>query len=239
MLSGKILTASKLRQEPGEGKQPDSGLQPLSINHPKSRSYRASVQAASWRQCQASISAPALHPPNWIKPQHGATYGVGAVLLLVVCKGPAYGVSLGSFRGGSVFPAMFACAAYCSAMSHLARLRLVAGGGHGQGRDARGNAAPSADLGSAGHCRARLGLLAVMLLVIVAVVVAYMAGQGSRRGKPPNPPGPRPAARAEAGGGRYLDDELAPAPPRRPRRLSRWCSAWRSRRTQGSQRLVS
>jgi hypothetical protein len=49
----------------------------------------------------------------------------------------------------------------------------------GQGRDVRGDA-PSADLGSAGRCPARLGLLAVMPLVIVAVVAAYMAGQGSR-----------------------------------------------------------
>jgi hypothetical protein len=31
-----------------------------------------------------------------------------------------------------------------------------------------------------GHSPARLGLLAVMPLVIVAVVVTYMAGQGSR-----------------------------------------------------------
>src|SRR4030095_15528800 len=35
-----------------------------------------------------------------------ASYSVGALVLLVACKGLAYGTSLGSFRGGRVFPAM-------------------------------------------------------------------------------------------------------------------------------------
>jgi H+/Cl- antiporter ClcA len=36
-----------------------------------------------------------------------AGYSVGALLLLIACKGLAYGLSLSSFRGGPVFPAMF------------------------------------------------------------------------------------------------------------------------------------
>ena len=36
-----------------------------------------------------------------------STYTVGALVLLIVCKGLAYGISLGSFRGGPVFPSIF------------------------------------------------------------------------------------------------------------------------------------
>ena len=38
---------------------------------------------------------------------HGASYTVPALLLLLACKGLAYGVSLSAFRGGPTFPAMF------------------------------------------------------------------------------------------------------------------------------------
>jgi hypothetical protein len=38
---------------------------------------------------------------------NAASYSVGALVLLMVCKGLAYGVSLSSFRGGPIFPAMF------------------------------------------------------------------------------------------------------------------------------------
>jgi hypothetical protein len=38
---------------------------------------------------------------------HADTYTVGALLLLVLCKGLAYTASLSSFRGGPTFPAMF------------------------------------------------------------------------------------------------------------------------------------
>lgn len=36
-----------------------------------------------------------------------ATYSLGALVLLVACKGLAYGASLSCFRGGPVFPALF------------------------------------------------------------------------------------------------------------------------------------
>src|SRR5205823_11874270 len=38
---------------------------------------------------------------------HASSYSVGALVLLLLCKGLAYGVSLSSFRGGPIFPAMF------------------------------------------------------------------------------------------------------------------------------------
>jgi H+/Cl- antiporter ClcA len=50
--------------------------------------------------------------------QAGA-YSVGALALLLVCKGVAYSLSLGSFRGGPTFPAIFLGAAAGIMASHL------------------------------------------------------------------------------------------------------------------------
>ena len=38
---------------------------------------------------------------------NSAAYSVGTLLLLIVCKGLAYGISLSGFRGGPTFPGMF------------------------------------------------------------------------------------------------------------------------------------
>jgi len=107
--------------------------------------------------------------------QHASSYTVGALLLLMVCKGLAYGVSLSSFRGGPIFPAMFIGAAGGIAMSHLPGLPVVAGVAMGIGAMSAvmltlpltAVLLPSLLLLSDG--------LAVMPLVIVAVVVAYVA----------------------------------------------------------------
>ena len=58
---------------------------------------------------------------------HSASYTVGALLLLLACKGLAYGIPLGSFRGGPTFPALFLGAVGGVALSHLPGLPLVAG----------------------------------------------------------------------------------------------------------------
>src|SRR5580693_9201377 len=58
---------------------------------------------------------------------HSASYTVAALLLLIACKGLAYGVSLSSFRGGPTFPAMFLGAVGGVALSHLPGLPLVYG----------------------------------------------------------------------------------------------------------------
>ncbi len=106
---------------------------------------------------------------------HSASYTVGALLLLLACKGLAYGASLSSFRGGPTFPAMFLGAAGGIALSHLPGLPLVDGVAMG--------------IGAMSVVMLRLPLtsvllatlllasdaLAVMPLVIVAVVVAYVA----------------------------------------------------------------
>src|SRR6185503_14556029 len=55
------------------------------------------------------------------------TWTVGALLLLIVCKGLAYALSLSGFRGGPTFPGMFIGAAGGIALSHLPGLSMIAG----------------------------------------------------------------------------------------------------------------
>ena len=127
---------------------------------------------------------------------NSASYTVGALLLLIVCKGLAYGVSLSSFRGGPTFPALFIGAAGGVALSHLPGLSLVNGVAMG--------------IGAMSVVMLRLPLtsvllaslllssdgLAVMPVVIVAVVVAFVASArftptpSSAPGGPPPPPAP-------------------------------------------------
>ena len=104
-----------------------------------------------------------------------AGYSVGALVLLTVCKGLAYGVSLSSFRGGPVFPAMFLGAAGGIALSHFDSLPLVAGVAMGIG--AMSTAMLRLPLTSVLLATLLLGAnsLPVMPLVIVAVTVAHVA----------------------------------------------------------------
>ena len=122
---------------------------------------------------------------------NSARYTVGALLLLLACKGIAYGISLSSFRGGPTFPAIFLGAAGGIALSHLPGLPLVDGVAMG--------------IGAMTTVMLRLPLTAVLLAVmllasdgvavtpvaIVAVVVAYVA---SARLTPEGPPAAEPAA---------------------------------------------
>jgi H+/Cl- antiporter ClcA len=105
---------------------------------------------------------------------NASSYSVGALVLLLVCKGLAYGGSLSSFRGGPVFPALFLGAAGGIALSHLPGLPVVAGVAMGIG----GMCAAMLRLPMTSVLLATLLLLsdglAVMPLVIVAVVVAYV-----------------------------------------------------------------
>jgi len=105
---------------------------------------------------------------------NASSYTVGALILLIVCKGLAYGGSLSSFRGGPVFPSLFLGAAGGIALSHLPGLPLVAGVAMGIGA----MCAAMLKLPMTSVLLATLLLLsdglAVMPLVIVAVVVAYV-----------------------------------------------------------------
>jgi H+/Cl- antiporter ClcA len=106
--------------------------------------------------------------------EHAADYSLGVMILLVICKGLAYGLSLSAFRGGPVFPSMFVGAAVGIAASGLPGMDL----------------APAIGMGIGAMCAAMLRLpltstlLAVLLMgadgilvtpqVVVAVVVAFV-----------------------------------------------------------------
>jgi H+/Cl- antiporter ClcA len=140
---------------------------------------------------------------------HSASYTIGALLLLLACKGLAYGISLSSFRGGPTFPALFLGGVGGVALSHLPGLPLVAGVAMG--------------IGAMSVVMLRLPLtsvllatlllasdgLAVMPLVIVSVVVAYvlsarLAPAPAQSGDPapatPGHPEPQPAGSAATPG---------------------------------------
>jgi H+/Cl- antiporter ClcA len=103
-----------------------------------------------------------------------ATWSVSALLLLVVFKGIAYALCLGSFRGGPTFPALYLGAAAGLMASHLPGFSLVP--------------AVAVGLGAATAAVLRLPLSAAIIatfltlksgtgdepLIIVGVVVAYL-----------------------------------------------------------------
>lgn len=116
---------------------------------------------------------------------HSAAYSVGALSLLVLCKGLAYCASLSAFRGGPIFPAMFVGAAGGILFSHLPGLSLVAGFAMGIG--AMSAAMLRFPLVSVLLATLLIGAqgVTVMPLVIVAVVVSYVAT--ARLTPPPAP----------------------------------------------------
>jgi H+/Cl- antiporter ClcA len=105
---------------------------------------------------------------------NSGAYSVGALLLLLACKGLAYAGSMSAFRGGPTFPALYLGAAGGIALSHLPGLSLV----------------PAIAIGMATMITGilRLPMTAVLLttlllgangitvtpIVIVAVVIAYV-----------------------------------------------------------------
>lgn len=107
--------------------------------------------------------------------QQAAGWTVGAMLLLVLCKAAAYAISLGSFRGGPIFPAMFIGAAGGIALAHLPGLPMIAGVAMGVGA----MTAAALKLPMTAVLLPSLlfisDAVALMPVVIVAVVVAYVA----------------------------------------------------------------
>ncbi len=104
--------------------------------------------------------------------QH-ATYTVGTLLLLIACKALGYSISLSSFRGGPVFPAMFIGGAAGVAMADLPGMSLVPAVAMGIG--AMSAVMLRLPLTSVLLATLLLGAdgLATMPVVIVAVVVAF------------------------------------------------------------------
>lgn len=118
---------------------------------------------------------------------------VGALLLLLLCKGAGYGLSLGALRGGPVFPAMFLGAAGGLALSHLPGLPALAGAAMGIG--AMSVVMLRLPLTSVLLATLLLGSgLTLMPLVIVAVVVAHVGTAWLRRASEQPAPAPPAAA---------------------------------------------
>ena len=105
---------------------------------------------------------------------NAAEFSLGAIVMLIVCKGFAYSLSLSAFRGGPVFPSMFIGAALGVAVSGLPGMAL----------------APALAMGIGAMCAAMLRLpmtstlLAVLLLgsdglavtpqAVIAVAVSFV-----------------------------------------------------------------
>jgi chloride channel protein, CIC family len=134
---------------------------------------------------------------------HAAGYTLGAVVLLLICKALAYGASLGGFRGGPIFPAIFTGAAGGVAMSHLPGLPVVAGVAMGIGA----MSVVMLTLPLTSVLLATLLLksdgLAVMPLVIVAVAVAYVV-HARLLPRPAAPAAQAPAAPAASAAGQTV-----------------------------------
>lgn len=103
-----------------------------------------------------------------------ATYAVGSLLVLIVCKTLAYSASLSAFRGGPIFPSMFLGAAGGLALSHLPGLNATSGFAMGIG--AMCVAMLRLPMTSVLLATLLLGAegTTVMPLVIVSVVVSYV-----------------------------------------------------------------
>ncbi|MFI5941845.1 chloride channel protein [Streptomyces uncialis] len=133
-----------------------------------------------------------------------AGYSAGTLLVLLACKSLAYGLSLGGFRGGPVFPSMFVGAVGGIGLSHLPGLDLTSGFAMGLG--AMCVAMLRLPMTSVLLATLLLGKdgLTVMPLVIVAVVVSYVLtlylnptppsapAPGSAPATPGAPDGPSP-----------------------------------------------
>lgn len=109
--------------------------------------------------------------------QQSATWSVGALVLVTVCKTLAYALSLSAFRGGPVFPSLFIGSSLGLVASHLPGMSVV----------------PGLAIGIGAMCVSMLKLpltsvmlatvmlssdsYAVMPLAIVAVVVGFVVTQ--------------------------------------------------------------
>ncbi len=132
---------------------------------------------------------------------HADSWSIGALALVIGFKGLAWGVSLGGFRGGPTFPAMFIGAAAGILASHLPGLDMTGAVGVG--------------IAAGVVAVLRLPLTAVILgvlltsqsgpgaepLIIVGVVVAYLAtvALGKAFGSPAEDAEAAEAAAAAAG----------------------------------------
>ena len=124
-----------------------------------------------------------------------ATWSVGALILLIVAKSLAYALSLSSFRGGPIFPAMFiGRRGRAWPASHLPG--HVAGAGVAMGIGVMATVMLGLPFTSVLLATLLLGAdgLTTMPLVIVGVAVAYVtSGAAAALDRPDHRPGGRRA----------------------------------------------
>jgi H+/Cl- antiporter ClcA len=140
---------------------------------------------------------------------HASTFSVGALALLLVTKGLAYGGCLSSFRGGPTFPGLFLGAVGGVLLSHLPGLPMIAGAAMGIG------AMTTVMLGGLPLTSVLLvellfpsDAIALAPLVIISVVTAYVVAAWitpkteaaeAASAQPPTPPAPARAPVSGAG----------------------------------------
>ena len=107
--------------------------------------------------------------------QQAASWTVGALVLLLACKGLAYAISLSSFRGGPIFPSMFIGAAGGIALSHVGGLPMIAGVAMGVGAMTAGALKMPMTAVLLPSLLFLSDAVTLMPIVIVAVVVSFVA----------------------------------------------------------------
>jgi H+/Cl- antiporter ClcA len=129
-------------------------------------------QAATGRSSSDVLFSGQSELPTLV--QHATDWTVGALVLLLVFKALAYSISLSSFRGGPIFPAMFIGAAGGIALSHLPGLPMIAGAALGVGAMTAGALKLPLTAVLLPSLLFLTDALQLMPLVIVAVVVSYV-----------------------------------------------------------------
>ncbi|MFJ9730455.1 chloride channel protein [Streptomyces sp. NPDC101171] len=139
---------------------------------------------------QAVLARLAADPYAW---------GVGALVAVLLCKGLAYALCLGSLRGGPIFPSLFLGAAAGVLLAPLPGLGVVPG--MAAGMAAASAAALRLPVSSVLLVVLVLGSAAMIPVVILAAVVAFVTVEllppgrpVPPVGRPAGPPAARPAA---------------------------------------------
>ncbi|WP_329389664.1 chloride channel protein [Streptomyces sp. NBC_01351] len=144
---------------------------------------------------QATLSRMAADPHSW---------GVGALIAVLLCTGVAYSLCLGSLRGGPVFPSLFLGCAVGVLLAPLPGLGVVPG--MAAGMAAATTSALRLPVSSIVLVVLVLGSVAMVPVVILAAVVAFVTTQllppGSAVppvGKPAEPQTAHPPAAGPSG----------------------------------------
>jgi chloride channel protein, CIC family len=145
---------------------------------------RSPVDVAS--SGQATLTGLAVDPHAW---------GVGALIAVLLCKGAAYALCLGSLRGGPIFPSLFLGGAVGVLLAPLPGLGVVPG--LAAGMAAAAASALRLPVSSVVLVVLMLGSVAMTPVVILAAVVAFVTAELLPPGRAVSPVG-KPAGSVPA-----------------------------------------